>query len=136
MAKTQVRKNRIYETFTLLDPIVTQEQQDGILAKVKRAVEDGGGTWLPENIRGKRKLSYPIKKKIEAIHAILYSEGPGGIPAEIAQVLKFDALVLRAQTVVVDKVPDAQAEAALAEASPSGPGPSDPAYQDDKDGEL
>src|SRR5690242_3516639 len=105
MAKTQLRKNRIYETYTLLDPVITQEQQDALVAKVKRSVEDAGGTWLPENNRGKRKLSYIIKKRHEALHLIFYAEGPGKIPVEIAQVLKFDPLVLRAQTVVVEKVP-------------------------------
>ena len=138
MPTTKIQKTRIYETYMVMDTIVTKEQQDALVAKIKRAVEDSGGKFLLEVSRGKRKLSYVLKKRTEALHVVTYSEGPGGIPAEIAQVLRFDPLVLRAQTFVVEKVadPQAEAEAAAAAVSSTSPEPSDPAYQDTRDGEL
>lgn len=136
MPTTKTQKIRIYETYMVLDTAVTKEQQDALVAKVKRAVEDCGGKLVLELSRGKRKLSYVLKKRTEALHHVTYSEGPGGIPAEITQVLRFDPSVLRAQTFVVDKVPDPQAEAAEAAMTSTSPEPSDPAYQDTRDGEL
>ena len=136
MPTTKIQKTRVYETYMVMDTVVTQEQQDALVAKIKRAVEDSGGKFLLEVSRGKRKLSYVLKKRTEALHVVTYSEGPGGLPAEIAQVLRFDPLVLRAQTFVVEKVPDPQAEAAEAAITSTSPEPSDPAYQDGRDGEL
>jgi small subunit ribosomal protein S6 len=135
MAQTAVKRTRIYETYMILDTAVSKEQQDALVAKLKRAVEDAGGKWVLETSRGKKKLAHPLKKRTEALHWVTYAEGPGGVPAEIAQVLRFETSVLRSQTVVVEKVPEPQAEPTEAPASPaaeSGEG-QDP---EEKDGEL
>ena len=134
MAKINVEKKRIYETYVTLDTAVAKEAQDSLFAKVRRAVEDAGGKWLQEASRGKKKLGFPVKKRTEAMHWVLYSEGSGKVPGEIAQVLRFDTTVLRSQTVVVEKVPESQAEPEIALVIPADA--AEDAEGEDKGGEL
>jgi small subunit ribosomal protein S6 len=55
------------------------------------------------NARGKRRLAYPIKKKVEGQDVIINFHTPAPALAEIERVLKLDEQVLRYLLVRTDE---------------------------------
>ena len=62
---------RAYELMIIVDPGVDDAGQKAVLARVGELVEAGGGTVATTDLWGRRRLAYPIQKKLEGIYSVL-----------------------------------------------------------------
>jgi len=84
-----------YEILLMLDPELSEERGEEIIARVKEQVESDGGTWDAHEPWGRRKLAYEIAHKGEGVyHLFLFTAEPGTL-AEISRVLKITDGVMR-----------------------------------------
>jgi small subunit ribosomal protein S6 len=84
-----------YEILLLLDPELSEERADEIIARVRERVEGDGGKWDGHEPWGRRKLAYEIDHKAEGIyHLLLFTAAPETL-AEISRVLKITDGVIR-----------------------------------------
>ena len=61
------RMNRKYDLVVILEPELKAEEQEKLLAKIKKTITDLKGE-LSENVKlGVKQLTYPISKKKEGI---------------------------------------------------------------------
>ncbi len=84
-----------YEIMLMLDPELSEERQNEVLARVRDLVERGEGVWRRHEPWGRRKLAYEIAKKNEASYHILHFDADPGTLDEIARVLKITDGVMR-----------------------------------------
>jgi small subunit ribosomal protein S6 len=84
-----------YEILLMLDPELSEERGEEIVARVRASVESDGGTWDGHEPWGRRKLAYEIAHKGEGVyHLLLFTAAPATL-AEISRVLKIDDGVMR-----------------------------------------
>jgi small subunit ribosomal protein S6 len=84
-----------YEILLLLDPDVSEDRQNEIVARIRETVERSGGTWDRHDVWGRRKLAYEIDHKPEGFyHLLLLSSAPETLD-EITRVLRITDGVLR-----------------------------------------
>jgi small subunit ribosomal protein S6 len=98
---------REYELYLVIDADAEEEAAEAIVEKVTQLISAGDGTTNGEvikvNARGKRRLTYPIKKKVEGLDVIINFHTPPQTLAEIERVLKLDEQVLRYLLVRTDE---------------------------------
>jgi small subunit ribosomal protein S6 len=84
-----------YEILLLLDPELSEERGDEIVARVRQRVEDDGGSWDSHEPWGRRKLAYEIAHKGEGVyHLLLFTAAPATL-SEVSRVLKITDGVMR-----------------------------------------
>ena len=84
-----------YEILLMLDPELSDERGEEIIARVREEVETGGGSWDAHEPWGRRRLAYEIAHKNEGVyHLLLFTAGPATL-AEISRVLKITDGVMR-----------------------------------------
>ena len=84
-----------YEILLLLDPELTEERGNEIVARVRERVEGDGGKWEGHEPWGRRKLAYEIAHKGDGVyHLLLFTATPETL-AEISRVLKITDGVMR-----------------------------------------
>jgi small subunit ribosomal protein S6 len=84
-----------YEILLMLDPELSEERGEEIVARVRASVEGDGGTWDGHEPWGRRKLAYEIAHKGEGVyHLLLFTAAPATL-AEVSRVLKIDDGVMR-----------------------------------------
>jgi len=114
-----------YEIMLLLDPELAEERANEIIQRLRDAVESAGGTWDGHEPWGRRRLSYEIAHKGEAVYHLLLFTSPVETLDEITRVLKITDGVLRhgayrrVQGSTHQKAP-AQAPAPAPTAAPAG----------------
>lgn len=98
---------REYELYLVIDAEV---EEDDVNAIVERAtdlisISDGetNGQVIKVDVRGRRRLAYPIKKKVESQDLILSLQTPPQALPELERVLKLDERVLRYLLVRADE---------------------------------
>src|SRR5436305_10329696 len=79
----------------MLDPEQAEAHQDDLIARLRKLVEDSGGTWRSHDAWGRRRLAYPIAKKPEGVYHLLVFEASGETLDEITRQLKIDDAVMR-----------------------------------------
>ena len=77
-----------YEIMLLLDPELAEERANEIIQRLRDAVEGAGGTWDGHEPWGRRRLSYEIAHKGEAVYHLLLFTCPVETLDEITRVLK------------------------------------------------
>ena len=102
---------RAYECVFILDPtleeITVKEKSD----RACEIITSRKGTVTKIDAWGKRKLAYPINKRVEGVYTVMNFMGNNEILAELNRVFKFDDAVLRHMIVIDDNPPRAQAAA-------------------------
>ncbi len=84
-----------YEILLMLDPELSEERGNEIVARVRERVEGDGGKWDGHEPWGRRKLAYEIDHKPEGVyHLLLFTAAPETL-AEISRVLKITDGVIR-----------------------------------------
>ncbi len=84
-----------YELLLMLDPDLSDERGNEIVARVRERVEGDGGSWDGHEPWGRRKLAYEIDHKAEGVyHLLLFSVAPATL-AEVSRVLKITDGVIR-----------------------------------------
>jgi small subunit ribosomal protein S6 len=122
-----------YEVLLMLDPELSEERGNEIIARIREQAETDGGTWDAHEPWGRRRLAYEIDHKAEGVyHLILFTAPPTSLE-EITRVLKITDGVMRHLAVRRVKGGSIKAPAPIAalatpvETAPSEPATSEPA---------
>ena len=88
-----------YETMYILRPDIPEEEVDSHLKKYNEILEKSGTEVLDSQMRGKRRLAYPIAKHKEGIYVQLSHKGDGQQVAVLERAMRLSEDVIRYLTV-------------------------------------
>ena len=88
-----------YETMYILRPDIAEEEVNKHIEKYNELLESMGGKVLDSQMRGKRRLAYPIAKNREGIYVQLSHQGDGQHIAKIEKAMRLSEDVIRYMTV-------------------------------------
>jgi len=88
-----------YETMYILRPDIPEEEVDSHLKKYSEILEKSGTEVLDSQMRGKRRLAYPIAKHKEGIYVQLSHTGDGQQVAILEKAMRLSEDVIRYLTV-------------------------------------
>ena len=88
-----------YETMYILRPDIPEEEVDSHLKKYNEILEKSGTDVLDSQMRGKRRLAYPISKHKEGIYVQLSHKGNGQQVATLERAMRLSEDVIRYLTV-------------------------------------
>ena len=91
-----------YETMYILRPDIPEEEVDSHLKKYNEILEKSGTDVLDSQMRGKRRLAYPIAKHKEGIYVQLSHKGDGQQVALLERAMRLSEDVIRYLTVKQD----------------------------------
>ncbi len=91
-----------YETMYILRPDIPEEEVDSHLKKYSEILEKAGTEVLDSQMRGKRRLAYPIAKHKEGIYVQLSHNGDGQQVATLEKAMRLSEDVIRYLTVKQD----------------------------------
>ena len=91
-----------YETMYILRPDIPEEEVDTHLKKYSEMIIEAGAEVLDSQMRGKRRLAYPIAKHKEGIYVQLSHNGNGQHIAVIEKAMRLSEDVIRYLTVKQD----------------------------------
>ena len=91
-----------YETMYILRPDIPEEEVDSHLKKYSEILEKSGTEVLDSQMRGKRRLAYPIAKHKEGIYVQLSHKGDGQQIAILEKAMRLSEDVIRYLTVKQD----------------------------------
>ncbi|MGD2207517.1 MAG: 30S ribosomal protein S6 [Anaerolineae bacterium] len=94
---------REYELYLVIDADADEETVEALIARLRELVLADGGEAIKIDARGKRRLAYPIKRKMESQDIILTFQTPPQVLAEIERVLKLSEETLRYLLVRTDE---------------------------------
>ncbi len=88
-----------YETMYILRPDIAEDEVTNHIDKYNKLLEELGGTILDSQMRGKRRLAYPITKHREGIYVQLSHQGDGQHIFKIEKAMRLSEDVIRYMTV-------------------------------------
>ena len=88
-----------YETMYILRPDIPEEEVDNHLKKYSEILEKSGTEVLDSQMRGKRRLAYPIAKHKEGIYVQLSHQGDGQQVVVLEKAMRLSEDVIRYLTV-------------------------------------
>ena len=91
-----------YETMYILRPDIPEEEVDSHLKKYNEILEESGTEVLDSQMRGKRRLAYPIAKHKEGVYVQLSHRGNGQQVAILEKAMRLSEDVIRYLTVKQD----------------------------------
>ena len=91
-----------YETMYILRPDIPEEEVDSHLKKYSEILDKSGTEVLDSQMRGKRRLAYPIAKHKEGIYVQLSHKGNGQQVATLERAMRLSEDVIRYLTVKQD----------------------------------
>ena len=91
-----------YETMYILRPDIPEEEVESHLTKYRDILVETGADVLDNQMRGKRRLAYPIAKHKEGIYVQLSHNGDGQQVAVLEKAMRLSEDVIRYLTVKQD----------------------------------
>jgi len=91
-----------YETMYILRPDIAEEEVSKHIEKYNNLLEKMGGKVLDSQMRGKRRLAYPIAKNREGIYVQLSHQGDGQHIEKIEKAMRLSEDVIRYMTIKQD----------------------------------
>ena len=88
-----------YETMYILRPDIAEDEVTTHINKYNKLLEEFGGTILDSQMRGKRRLAYPIAKHREGVYVQLSHQGNGQHIFKIEKAMRLSEDVIRYMTV-------------------------------------
>ena len=88
-----------YETMYILRPDIPEDEVDSHLKKYNEILEKAGTEVLDSQMRGKRRLAYPIAKHKEGIYVQLSHQGDGQQVVVLERAMRLSEDVIRYLTV-------------------------------------
>tara|TARA_B100000214_G_C23946296_1_gene618166 strand:+ start:1248 stop:1676 length:429 start_codon:yes stop_codon:yes gene_type:complete len=88
-----------YETMYILRPDIPEDEVDSHLKKYSEMLTESGTEVLDSQMRGKRRLAYPIAKHKEGIYVQLSHKGSGQQVAVLERAMRLSEDVIRYLTV-------------------------------------
>jgi small subunit ribosomal protein S6 len=95
-----MEKTQAYETIFVLDPTLSEEDNQALVTKFKTLVEENG-TIESVDDWGKRRLAYPINDLTDGYYTLINFSSDPDFPAELDRVYKITEGVLR--TIIIRK---------------------------------
>jgi small subunit ribosomal protein S6 len=117
-----------YEVLLMLDPELPEDRQEELVVRARELIERGGGTWVRQDIWGRRRLAYEIDHKGEGVYHLLQFDAEPETLAELSRILRITDGVMRhmatrrldgSQTSAPPEPPESVPEPAYAEANTS-----------------
>ena len=99
---------RRYETITIIDPDLSDEERAQVLERTTNLIPKEGGFLIMLDDWGNRKLAYEIKKKVRGYYVRIDYCGMGPIVDEMERFFRIDDKVLKFMTVLLEKDADAE----------------------------
>ena len=97
--KTMNDQQSYYETMYILRPDIAEDEVTNHIDKYNNLLEEFGGNILDSQMRGKRRLAYPIAKHREGIYVQLSHQGDGQHIFKIEKAMRLSEDVIRYMTV-------------------------------------
>ena len=91
-----------YETMYILRPDIPEEEVESHLTKYNELITQSGAEVLDSQMRGKRRLAYPIAKHKEGIYVQLSHNGNGQHVETLEKAMRLSEDVIRYLTVKQD----------------------------------
>ena len=98
-SETMKKQEIYYETMYILRPDIAEEEVTKHIEKYNKTLENNGGKVLDSQMRGKRRLAYPIAKHREGIYVQLSHQGDGQHIAKIEKAMRLSEDVIRYLTI-------------------------------------
>ena len=114
-----------YETGFIISPTLSDEETEEFIKKMAEIVPEKNGKMIKQDVWGKRKLAYPIKKFEEGFYVFFTYESEGNVSLELERLFKQTDTVLRFLTVKKDTRDPARRKKKVAEAPAPSPGPTE-----------
>ena len=93
---------RQYETGFVLSPALSEEETAQFIQQMADIVAQKKGHMVRQDVWGKRRLAYPIKRFQEGVYVFFTYEGPGDVSTELERRFKQTDTVIRFMTVLKD----------------------------------
>ena len=93
---------RQYETGFVLSPALSEEETAQFIQQMAEIVAQKKGHMVRQDVWGKRRLAYPIKRFQEGVYVFFTYEGPGDVATELERRFKQIDTVIRFMTVLKD----------------------------------
>jgi small subunit ribosomal protein S6 len=108
-----------YELMYILRPDLSEDQQNEVVERYNTQLTDLGASQLETDIRGKRRLAYPIQNFQDGVYVRLNYTAPGTHVAPLERAMRLSDEVIRYLTMVVEAptTTDEVAEEEAAEAT-------------------
>jgi small subunit ribosomal protein S6 len=131
---------RQYETGFVLSPSLAEEEAQEFVRQMAEVISQKKGRMVKQDIWGKKRLAYPIKRFHEGIYVFFLYEGPGDVSQELERRFKQTDTVIRFLTILKDpkdnvrrkKKAAREAAAAAAERTAAAGAPPAGANQEEK----
>ncbi len=93
---------RQYETGFVLSPTLSEEETTQFLQQMTEIVVQKKGRMVKQDVWGKRRLAFPIKRFQEGVYVFFTYEGGGDVSVELERRFKQSEAVIRFMTVLKD----------------------------------
>ena len=93
---------RQYETGFVLSPALSEEETTQFIQQMAEIVAQRKGRMVRQDVWGKRRLAYPIKRHEDGFYVFFTYDGPGDISTEMERRFKQTDSVIRFMTVKKD----------------------------------
>ena len=93
---------RQYETGFVLSPALSEEETSQFVQQMAEIVAQKKGRMVKQDVWGKRRLAFPIKRFQEGVYVFFTYDGPGDVATELERRFKQTDAVIRFMTVVKD----------------------------------
>jgi small subunit ribosomal protein S6 len=131
---------RQYETGFVLSPSLSEEEAQEFVRQMAEVISQKKGRMIKQQVWGKKRLAYPIKRFNEGIYVFFLFEGPGDVSQELERRFKQTDAVIRFLTILKDpkdnvrrkKKAAREAAAAAAERTAASGAPPAGANQEEK----
>ena len=84
-----------YEILLMLDPDLPEGRQEEIIKRARELVEKANGTWVRQDVWGRRRLAYEIDHKGEGSYHLLNFDADAETLAELSRILRITDGVMR-----------------------------------------
>ncbi len=91
-----------YETAFIIAPNLSEEETSTLIKQLVDVVVSKNGQMIKQDLWGKRKLAYPVKKFNEGFYVFLTYQGEPAVPAELERRFRQTESVLRFMTIRKD----------------------------------
>lgn len=94
---------KLYELTFIVNAYLDDAQIDQTITRVQEFITSNGGEITSLNKWGRKRLSYPIRKKNNGFYVLVEFKAPGNIVAPLERFLQLDEAVIRYLTIQLDK---------------------------------
>lgn len=94
-----------YETMYILRPDIPENEVEGHVGKYRDVIINSDGGVIDTQMRGKRRLAYPIGKYIEGIYVQLHHSGDGQQVSVLERAMRLGDDVIRYLTIKLSVAP-------------------------------